>query len=84
MARTIALDSPRAAQKVKDEIIHQIGLLEDFPELEPLSRDEGLRHDGYRILVVGNYLVFYQVLGEEVQVKRVLHGARKHRHLLPE
>ncbi len=43
-----------------------------------------MRNCGYRILVVRDYLVFYVVAGDEVQVKRIMHGARMYRHLLEE
>lgn len=84
VVRTVALDNPAAARKLKGEIVRQIGLLKEYPQLGPLSRDEGLRKRGYRILTVGNYLAFYRVEGDMVRVIKVLHGARAYRHLLPE
>lgn len=84
IVRTISSNNPAAAQKLKEDIVRQIGLLREFPQLGPVSRDEGLRKRGYRILTAGNYLVFYRLEGKMVRVIKVLHGARMYRHLLPE
>jgi len=34
------------------------------------------------VLVVGDYLVFYVVVRRKVQIRRVLHGARRYDFLL--
>lgn len=78
----IAEDNPVAAQKLRDQIDRQVGLLAEFPEMGPLAQDEHLRQQGYRLLSVAGYLVFYVVTPEEVLIRRVLHGARLYRHLL--
>lgn len=80
IAGGITLDNPAAAQRVKDHLVRQIGLLTKFPELGPLSQDRSLQ--GYRLLIVGSYIVFYVFSDDEVRIKRVLHGARLYRRLL--
>lgn len=37
---------------------------------------------GHRAFVVGNYLVFCVAGGEDIQIRRVLHGARRYEPLL--
>jgi plasmid stabilization system protein ParE len=44
--------------------------------------DARLKAMGYRIIVIGNYLVFYVVTGNKVEIRRVLHGKRNYSFLL--
>jgi hypothetical protein len=37
---------------------------------------------GYRMLVVDKYLVFYVVKKKIIQIRRVIHGARRYSFLL--
>ena len=47
--------------------------LGDFPGAWPARPQWG---DGIRIRIVGHYIIAYRVRGDEVQVLRILHGAR--------
>jgi plasmid stabilization system protein ParE len=78
----IAQDDPVAARAFVDRVEHAIGHLGRFPKSGPQPRDARLRRRGYRLLVVGNYLVFYIVSKRTVQIRRVLHGARRYDFLL--
>ncbi len=71
-------DNPTAALKVLDAIDCTISKLEDFPFLGHIPKDNRLKALGYRILVVNNYLVFYIVTGQIVEIRRILHGKRKY------
>ena len=37
---------------------------------------------GYRYLIVENYLVFYVVAGDTVQIRRILYAKRNYRSIL--
>ena len=37
---------------------------------------------GYRYLIVGNYLVFYVIVGSVVQIRRILYARRDYKQLL--
>ena len=37
---------------------------------------------GYRYLIVKNYLVFYVIVGDTVQIRRILYARRDYRSLL--
>lgn len=70
----IADDSPLAAGRWIDRLEAEMHSLAEMPGRYP-ARDD-LR-TGYRMLVVGSYLIFYRIVGdEEVQIARVVHGAR--------
>ena len=70
---SIALDAPRAADRVLDRIADRIGQLAAFPDLGPLRPD--IAGDA-RALVEGNYLILYRHDGATVEIVRVVHGAR--------
>lgn len=55
-----------------------------FPHLGVVPKDNRLLRDGYRALVVLNYLVFYVVRGPTVEIHRVLHGARDYASVIGE
>ncbi len=69
----IARDNPGAAARWIDELEEIIQSLADMPGRVPLRDD--LR-PGYRIMPIGNYLIFFRIIEQTVQVVRVIHGAR--------
>lgn len=71
---SIALDSPSAADRMIDRLTARIGQLSAFPESGPRRPDIG---EDARILVEGNWLILYRIVaGSEVEIVRVMHGAR--------
>ena len=69
----VADDNPSAADRVLDILDARMMRLAEHPLLGPARPDIA---PGLRYLVSGNYLVLYRVMGESVEVVRVLHGAR--------
>jgi plasmid stabilization system protein ParE len=78
----IAMDNPNAALRVTDEIMDKIDTLGEFPERCPIVPDRALAQQGYRMLIIKNYLVFFKVFKSQVLVFRVLHGKRDYPQLL--
>jgi len=78
----IALDNPHAALRVTDEIFDKIDTLAEFPERCPMVPDSLLAKQGYRMLIIKNYIAFFKVFAAEVLVYRVLHGKRDYPQLL--
>jgi toxin ParE1/3/4 len=76
----IADDNPSAADRLLDTLEERMQRLADHPFLGPPRPD--ISHD-LRYLVSGNYLILYRVLGDVVEIVRVLHGARDLAVLLP-
>src|SRR5512136_2749544 len=72
----IAGDSPANAEAFIEKLDQRIGSLKIHPFLGRLPRDDKLKNAGYRVLVVGSYLVFYIVRGKTVEIHRVVHGSR--------
>ena len=74
--------SPQAAFRYYDLIVEKIGSLAEMPERCPLSKDTQLRLRGYRTLLVENYIVFYAVKGDVVEIRRILFARRQYDNLL--
>lgn len=69
----IALDNPGRAASFVAEIEAKMRAAAERPLSFP-ARDE--LHEGLRAARYGRYLIFFVEQGDEVQVVRVLHGAR--------
>ena len=78
----ISKDNPNAAIWLIDKIDERIKELSDFPEIGKTPHDERLKQLGYRILIIDNYLVFYIIKKQEIEIRRILHGKRKYEFLL--
>ena len=78
----ILKDKPSAAASLLNNFDSSISQLAFNPELGAVPKDERLKKLGYRILVVGKYLIFYVIKGKTVQIRRVIHGARQYDFLL--
>ena len=66
---------PQSAKKTTDKILKALRHLEDFPLLGVEPRSERLAKAGYRMLIAGEYLCFYQLQGDVVYVSLIVHGS---------
>lgn len=74
--------SPDAALRYYDLLVEEITSLARMPERCPRPKDLALAAKGYRYLIVKNYLVFYVVAGDTVQIRRILYARRNYQSLL--
>jgi addiction module RelE/StbE family toxin len=74
----ISQDNPLAAANLLEKIDHSISLLSSNPYLGVIPKDTRLKNKGYRMLIIEKYLVFYVVKDKTVQVRRIIHGARRY------
>lgn len=74
--------SPQTAMSYYDLLTEQIASLSAMPERCPHPRDLALTAKGYRYLIVKDYLVFYRIIGDTVQIHRILYGRRNYQALL--
>lgn len=75
-------DNPKASVETIDTIDRSISQLERFPDLGVIPRDIRLKQLGYRMLVIDNYLAFYVVENDIVQIRRIIHGSRHYSFLI--
>ena len=74
--------SPDVALKYYDLLVEEIAGLSQMPERRPRPKDLALAARGYRYLIVKNYLVFYVIAGDTVQIRRILYARRNYKGLL--
>jgi toxin ParE1/3/4 len=74
--------SPQAAIRYYDLLVEKIGSLAEMPERCPFVRNIALKAKGYRYLIVENYLVFFVVKSDTVQIRRILYNKRQYKGLL--
>ncbi len=78
----ILKDNPSAALSLLEKFDHSISQLSLNPKLGVIPKDDRLKNLGYRMLIVEKYLVFYVVKPRSIQIRRIIHGARKYSFLL--
>ena len=80
----IKKDSLRAAKIFESNVRKRTRPLKEFPEMGKIPGD--FRLGGIRILVIGNYLVLYEVKSEDNQVylHGFCHGARDYASIFKE
>ena len=74
--------SPDVALKYYDLLVEEIAGLSQMPERCPRPKDLALAARGYHYLIVKNYLVFYVIAGDTVQIRRILYARRNYKGLL--
>ena len=77
----IKQDNPAGAISQLEKFDMSISQLVLNPFLGVIPKDERLKKLGYRMLIVDKYLVFYVVKTKIVQVRRIIHGARRYSFL---
>ena len=76
----IASDNPRRAITFIDEIEQHCEKLARRPRMHPLVR--GHEEDGVRKAGHGNYLIFYRMAGDIVEILHIVHGAQDWERIL--
>lgn len=74
--------SPQAAIRYYDLLVEKISGLAEMPERCSFVRDVTLKAKGYRYLIVENYLVFFVLKDDTVQIRRILYSKRNYEWLL--
>ena len=70
------LQEPNTAQKLIAKIKKEIDSLKDNPEMYSIIDDDIIKRFKIRKLVVDNYIVFYRINDENIQIVRVMYGRR--------
>lgn len=72
----LAAENLSAAHNVTAHIEKYLQSLQRHPFLGKVPADTKLAKMGYRVLIVGDYLIFYKVREKTVLVYSIIHGAR--------
>ena len=70
------LQEPNTAQKLIAKVKREIDSLKDNPEIYSVIDDDIIKRFKIRKLVVDNYIVFYRINDENIQIVRVMYGRR--------
>lgn len=67
-----------------DKIEKAINRLQEFPNSGSIPRYSILRKQGYRVIIVGNHLIFYKVDDQEkeVVIYAIVDGRREYKNLI--
>ena len=75
----IAQDNPSASRKWLDNIQARCRRISEMPGMGTARSDV---NPDLRMSPIGNYLILYQQIGPDVEIVRVIHGARHWQELL--
>jgi plasmid stabilization system protein ParE len=75
------LVGPASAKRITDKIFSRLELLTSFPKMGRLITDPELQKQGYRTLVIENYIAVYRVIKETVFVYHIVDGRTNYPHL---
>lgn len=73
---TSVLDAPKAAADLLEEFDHTVQQIARFPYACELYRTDRPMKDEIRKVPVKNYVLYYAVFPDYVEIRRFLHGRR--------
>ena len=76
------LQEPNIAKKLTDKILKEIRKLSDNPEMYSIIDDELINKLKIRRIIVDNYVVFYRVKDNSVEIVRIMYEKRNWMKLL--
>ena len=76
------LQEPEIAQKLIFKIRKEINALKNNPEIYAIINDDIIKRLEIRKLIVDNYIVFYRIKNNNIQIVRVMYGKRNWINLL--
>ena len=76
------LVGPVLAEKITDKILDTLELLKTDPLMGRLCDGYGTVFQNYRKLICGNYICFYNVIGDTIYVYHIVDGRRDYPRLL--
>ena len=76
------LQEPEIANKLISNIKKSIKTLKDNPEIYTIIDDDMIRKLEIRKLIVENYIVFYRIKDDSIEIVRIMYGRRNWINLL--
>ncbi len=76
------LQEPAIAQKLISKIKTELDKLKNDPEIFSIIDDDFIKKLEIRKLIVDNYIVFYRIKNNNIQIVRVMYGKRNWINLL--
>ena len=76
------LQEPETANKLISKIRKSIKTLKDNPNIYTIIDDDVIRKLEIRKLIVDNYIVFYRIKNDNIEIVRIMYGRRNWINLL--
>jgi toxin ParE1/3/4 len=76
------LQEPETAQKLIFKIRDEISNLKNNPEIYSVIDDDIIRKQEIRKLIIDNYIVFYRIKNNNIEIVRIMYGRRNWINLL--
>lgn len=76
------LQEPETAQKLISKIRSEIDKLKTNPQMFAIIDDDFIKKFEIRKLIVDNYIVFYRIQNNNIQIARIMYGRRNWINLL--
>lgn len=76
------MQEPETAEKLISKIRNEINKLKNNPKIYSIIDDDLIKKLEIRKLVVDNYIVFYRIKNDNIEIVRVRYGRRNWIHLL--
>ena len=70
------LQEPEIAQKLILEIKNKISNLKHNPEIYSIIDDDLIKKLEIRKLIINNYIIFYRIKKENIEIVRIMYGRR--------
>ena len=75
----VAVENPGAADRLLDSLVERASVLVSHPHAGPVRRDIAPE---LRMLASPPYVILYRTIGTDIEIVRVVHGARDQTTLL--
>ncbi len=76
------LQEPETAQKLILKIRSEINNLKHNPEINSIIDDDLIKKIEIRKLIVNNYIIFYRIKNNNIEIVRIMYGRRNWINLL--
>ena len=76
------LQEPKIAQKLITKIRNEIDYLKYNPKIYSIIEDDLIKRFKIRKLIVDNYIVFYRIKSDNIEIVRIMYGRRNGLDLL--
>ena len=76
------LQEPETAQKLISKIRNEINNLKHNPEIHSIIDDDLIKKIEIRKLIVNNYIIFYRIKKDNIEIVRIMYGKRNWINLL--
>ena len=76
------LQEPETANKLISKIRKSIKTLKENPEIYAIIDDDIIRKLEIRKLIVDNYIIFYRIKNDSIEIVRIMYGSRNWINLL--